>query len=478
MPVCWGYWLESFLQDEESREEALDEVLIAGKLAEVARGSGRGALEKKALKATLWTVVDYGSGQGLRVVNSLVLTRLLFPDAFGLMTLVSTMIVGVTLLSDIGLAPSVIQSRRGDEPGFLNTAWTLQAIRGSLLWLAALVMAWPAAVFYHDRKLLALLPVLALNTLMTGFNSTNLLSLSRHMGVRRLFYFDFSSQVVALVVTVAWAYRWHSVWALVGGNVATNVYRLVLSHNKRLIPGVKNRFEWDRTAIKEIVGFGKWLLLGTAFTFFATQSDRLILGKLTTFTMLGIYGIAFQISDVPRSVINAFSYKVGYPFVAKIIDLPRADFRVQFLKYRRLALLVGAVLLSVMVTWGDLLLKLYKPAYREGSWMVPILAVGLWHTLLYMTVNPVLLSLGKSKYNAVGNGAYCVAMLVSIPLAFHYFGMLGAVIAVAAGDFPLYVVTAFGGVREGIRQMRQDGEMTLVFLGLLAVEIGTRHMVR
>ena len=474
--------MESFLTDAELREDAVDEMLVAGRLAhpEPTTPAGvSGLLEKKAIKATLWTVVDYGAGQGLRVVNSLVLTRLLAPSAFGLMTLVSTLIVGVTLLSDIGLAPSVIQSKRGDEPGFLNTAWTLQALRGGGLWLAALLMAWPASVFYHDRTLLYILPVLALNTLMTGFISTNLLTLSRHLGVRRLFYFDFSSQIVALVVTVAWAYRWPSVWALVGGNMATNVYRLALSHNKRLIPGVRNRFEWDKSAVKEIAHFGKWVLLGTAFYFFGSQSDRLILGRVVPLATLGIYGIAFSLSDIPRSVIQAFSYKVGYPFVAKIIDLPRVEFRTQFLKYRRLTLLVGAGLLSVMVAWGDLLVtKLYKPAYHEGGWMVPILAIGLWHTLLYMTTSPVLFSLGKSKYNAIGNGAYCVAMLTGIPLAFHFYGLLGAVIAVAAGDLPLYLVTQFGAVREGIKPLRQDAEMTAVFVAFLAAEIGLRHLFR
>ena len=317
--------MEALITDAEAREEALDEALTAGaRDARTTPPREVGSLETRALKATGWTLVDYGSGQALRLVNSWVLTRLLFPAAFGQMTLVTTLIVGITLLSDIGLAPSVIQSQRGDEPAFLNTAWTLQVLRGGALWLVACMLAWPAAAFYHDRTLLAVLPVLALSTLMTGFNSTSLLTLSRHMGVRRMFYFDFSSQIVALLVTVGWAMKWPSVWALVAGNLATNLYRLVLSHHATLMPGLRNRFHWDRTAAHEIARFGKWIVLGTAFYFFASQGDRLILGKKISLAELGVYGIAFSLSDVPRSIINAFSYKVGYPFVAKIIHLPQA----------------------------------------------------------------------------------------------------------------------------------------------------------
>ncbi len=438
----------------------------------------RGKLESTALHATLWTVLDYGAGQTLRLANSWILTRLLVPAAFGEMTLVMTLIVGISLLSDIGLAPSVIQSPRGDEPKFLNAAFSLQALRGGTLWILALAMAWPAAWFYNDRSLLYVLPVLALTVLIDGVTSTNMLVLSRHMEVRRIFSIDFSAQILQLVVTIGYAY-WHpSVWALVFGNLASKGFKLIVSHT-RLVPGERNRFEWDPESIKGILHFGKWIFLGTALFFFASQADRLILGKKVSFTELGVYGIAFSLSDIPRSVIGAFSYKVGYPFIAKIIHLPLAEFRVQFLKYRGYTLMVGGFLLALMVVFGgDLVRLVYKPAYYAAAWMVPVLAAGLWHTLLYQTTSPVLFSLGKSKYNAAGNAGYCAAILIGIPLAFHFYKLPGAVVAVAAGDLPLYLVTQFGAVREKIQPMKQDALMTLAFLATLAILFALRHSIR
>ena len=75
-------------------------------------------------------------------------------------------------------------------------------------WLIAVAISWPMAIFYHDPQLKYLLPVLSLMILIGGFNSTNLLSLSRHMRVRRLFGIDGSTAVVSLIVTVIWAYFW------------------------------------------------------------------------------------------------------------------------------------------------------------------------------------------------------------------------------------------------------------------------------
>lgn len=442
-------------------------------------------LEATALRATLWTVLSYGASQALRVVNSLVLTHLLLPSAFGEMSLVTTLIVGMTLLSDLGLGPSIIQSKRGDEPDFLNTAWTLQVLRGVLLWLIAVALAVPAAHFYHDPRLIRVFPVLALTMIVTGFNSTGLLTLSRHMGVRRLFAIEFSTQIVALAITVGWAYRWPSVWALVAGTVTSCLYRLALSHHPSTMAGHRNRFTLNRECIRDILKFGKWIVLGTALYFFASQADRLILGSYVSMATLGIYGIAFQISDVPRSVINAFSAKVGFPFVSKMIHRPMPEFRPQFLRYRSYALLLGAVLLAAMAIWGPfVILRLYPARYADAAWMIPILALGLWHTLLYTTTSPVLLALGKSSYNAVGNAAYAVAMLGGIPLAWHLGnehgrgqGLFWAVVAIAAGDFPLYLVTQFGATREGVRPLRQDALLTGAFLACLGFGWGLRHFL-
>lgn len=471
---------DQLARDFASRSDALSsleagplvpEVLAASPATIASPQREHAALKSTALKATFWTIMDYGAGQVLRVVNSLVLTRLLLPSAFGEMMLVTTLIVGITMLSDIGLAPSVIQSKRGDDPDFLNTAWTLQALRGTGLWLCSLILAWPASRFYHDPKLLAVLPVLAFSSVISGFYGAGYMTLSRHMSMRRLFAIDFSTQAFTLLVTIAWALWRPSVWALVVGNIAASLFRLLLTHHPKVIPGVRNRFRWEREALHEIVHFGKWIALGTAFFFFASQADRLVLGKLVSLTVLGLYGIAFQISDVPRSIIAALSTKVGYPYVSRISSLPREEFREQFLRYRRYVLLIGAVLLSVMAVWGDLLITtFYSARYAGAAWMVRWLALGLWHTLMYQTTGPVLFALGKSKYNAAGNAAYAVAMLIGIPLAYRYFGLLGAVIAVALGDFPLYLVIEWGAMRERIRPLWQDLQLTSVFAALLTVE--------
>jgi O-antigen/teichoic acid export membrane protein len=298
------------------------------------------------------------------------------------------------------------------------------------------------------------------------------------MGVRRVFLLDISSQVVSLMVTAGTALVFRSVWALVIGAVVSTLYRLVLSHCRGLIPGIKNTFCWDRESIHNLIHFGKWILLATALFFFASQADRLIMGKLISFSLLGVYGIAYSVSDIPRAIINAFANRVGFPFIAKMSHLPITEFRRIFLQYRFRTLVAGATLLCLMVHLGGFLVtRMYDSRYHAASWMVPVLAIGLWHTLLYSTTMPALLSLGKSHYGAIGNATYFVAIITAIPLGFHFFGMFGAVIAVAAGDFPLYCVLVAGASREGVSTWRQDLQATGIFLILLSAGLLLRKVI-
>ena len=434
------------------------------------------ALESKALKGTYLVVVFYGAAMALRILSSYVLTRLFAPELFGLMALLTTIIVGLTLFSHIGLEDSVIQNPRGDEEVFLNTAWTIQTLRGVGIWLVTLLLAWPFIRIYPEVHSIWLLPVLGFGCVIAGLSSPNLLTLSRHLGVGRLSMLELSAQFTLFATSVIFAYYiTRSVWALALGRITSELVRTAFSY--RLAGrGIRPRFVLDKNCVHALLTFGRWILIGTVLTFLANQSDRLILSKLTTLTMLGIYSVAFSLSDVPRQIILMFSSKVGFPFIAKLAHKPRPEFRQVLIKYRAMVLAAGAVLLTVTVCTGDVLIThILDKRYHEATWMVAILAVGLWHTLLYSTVTPAIMSLQKAHYNALANFFYFFTLCTLLPLGFHFYGMIGAVAAVAISDLPMYFVNVYASYKHGLGMLRQDGAMTVVFVITLAAGLAIRH---
>jgi O-antigen/teichoic acid export membrane protein len=273
---------------------------------------------------------------------------------------------------------------------------------------------------------------------------------------------------------VVWALFSPTIWALVGGRVIAEAIRCAATYWFK--PLTLPKFAWDRSAVKEIVKFGKWIMLGTALTFLASQSDKLILGKLITLSLLGLYGVVYSMSDIPRQIINQFCTKVGFPFLAKFQEMPRPEYRKQFLKYRRLVLLAGAALLTFVVCIGDIFIRLvYNHRYHDAAWMVGILAVGLWHTLLYSTVSPATFALQRSHYNAFAQAVYCVTLFAALPWGFHHYGIIGVLVAVAAADLPMYFCFQYAAFREGIDTVTQDVLLTVFFVAVLSGGLVLRH---
>lgn len=431
------------------------------------------SLKKQAIRGTIWTIAGYGTSQILRFGSNLILTRLLAPELFGLMSLVTIFIVGLHLFSDVGVSVNVVQNKRGDEPDYLNTAWTIQVIRGAILSVVCLLITWPLAQLYAEPQLLWLIPIIGtLGTLVEAFRSPVMFSLERHMKVGLQTKIDLSVQVISIAAMIAFAWIRPSIWALVFGGAVSTVVKLVWSY---LLPGPRPKFAWDKEAVHEILTMGRWIFLSTALTFVAEQADRLILGKLFSLELLGVYSIALMLSDVPRSITVNLSGKVIFPAISKFSHLPRPELRSKILNNRRLMLLALSVGMAVLVGFGDQVIRLlYDSRYQDAAWMLPILAIGIWPRLICATIEPVLFSIGAVQYTTFGNLCRFVFTVAAIFLGFHWLGIVGAVIGVALNDLLYYIVVCYGLKREGFGCISQDLKATGLFLGLVALAVMLR----
>lgn len=421
------------------------------------------SLKKLATRGAIWTIFGYGSSQLLRLGSNIILTRLLVPEFFGLMALVNTFIIGLNLFSDLGIEPSIIRSQRWREPILLNTAWTLQVIRGWGLWLVSITIAWPIAQFYEDSRLLWIIPIVGLTTTINGFASTSLALLRRELEIGKLIKFELATQVLSLTILVVWSYLSKSIWALIGGSLIGSLIKTFWSH--RLVPEISNNFAWDRESLEEIVSFGRWVFISTFMYFLASQSDRLILGKLFSLSMLGVYTIALTLSEIPRSIVQNLSQQIIFPLVSQQAHLSRENLKIKILEKRRLLLIIFACLVAVLVSFGDLLiLRLYDWRYAQGAWMFFFLAIGIWPATLTEPMARCLNALGKPYYLAIGSCLRFLFIIILMPYGFDKLGELGAIIIVALNDLPTYVVVTYGLWREKLTCLIQDVQATGIFI--------------
>ena len=393
-----------------------------------------------AIRGSFWTLIGYGASQVLRLVGNVVLARLLFPEAFGIMALVLVVMQGLNMLSDAGIERSIVQNRRGDEVVFLNTAWTIQIMRGFMLWIFACLLAWPMARLYGEPQLVQLLIVTGFGPIISGFTSTSLITLKRRVEIGPLARLEFLAQSVSLIVVICWALLHPTVWAIVAGGLVAAGLTLIVSHTAYRQHSC--RIAWDRDSARELIRFGKWIFLATAVMFLASRCDRLILGKMLSLTELGIYSIALIFASISLRVAMRLMNTVLFPILCRQQD-NIARLVAMCLDARRLVLWIGASGCAVIAILSPVFFgALYDPRYAEAGQIAQWLTLLIWTSLLEMGLGPVPLALGRSKVLFVGNVIRMSGVGLAL-LGYRFAGLPGFIVGMSVGPLLAHTYYVF-----------------------------------
>jgi O-antigen/teichoic acid export membrane protein len=384
------------------------------------------------------------------------------------MALVALVIQGLQMFSDLGIRQCVIQHPRGDEPVFLNTAWTVQVLRGAILFLGSLALAWPMAAFYEESNLLWLVPLAGLGALVYGFSSTSLLTYSREVRrgplVRRevgVYVVTYTAVVAAVwLLRQSWPGGGTEGWELViiaTGMIVAPLGEVLLSFTLR--PAAPHRFEWEPEARRELLQFGGWVFVSSACTFLAAQADRLMVGKLSLET-LGVYHIAVVIVALPVGVVMALAYNLAFPLMSDTIRGGEPADRA-FRRSHRGLLVVSALLLVGLASVGPPFVRLfYDDRYETTAALIRYLAIAAWFTAILIPGELALLALGDTRGLAMGQVVRLAFVSVLLPGGYWLAGLPGLIVGVALGELVRYAVLAVYLDRAGIRAYRADAALT------------------
>ncbi len=390
---------------------------------------------RHVIKSSVWIFGGQFLGQLFRLVNNLIMTRLLVPDMFGVMTVANTVMLGLWLCSYMGIEHNVIQSPKGDDQGFLNSAWTFQVVRGVFLWLVALSISLglylansagiiPVDSVYGDESLPAIIAALSFLALVMGFESMNKASASRHMLVGKLTLIELGSQIIGLVSMIVFAMFYQSVWALVFGTMVLSITHMLGTYV--VLPGPLNKLVWDKKDFKELFDFGKWLLLTVLLGFFVKNSDKLILGALITPKLLGIYSIAIFLIRAVQEVFYKWGTAVTLPVLSRVYRENSSELSKAYYKFGVPLDIVTLFLAGLMFNAGYILIEiLYDSRYDGAGQMMQILSVALLGSRTIMA-DQLYVAIGKPKMSVPMNILQLIVLFVGIVPAYRYFGMNGA----------------------------------------------------
>lgn len=401
----------------------------------------RKTLASRALGGSILSIIGFGGGQTMRLASNLILTRILSPDDFGLMTLVTGFLIGLTMFSDMGLGPSIQQSKRGDDPAFLDTAWTLKIIRGGILLAVSTLIAWPLALFYQAPEFAHVFPVAAISLLIAGFNPTRIDTAARHMYLGRLTAIELTAQAINIGIVVLAAFWLQSVWALVIGNVAGAVVMLTLTW--LFLPGHVDRFRLEPEARAELMHFGKWIFLSTICGFLLFQGDRLILGRVLTLEQLGIYNIGQFLGTVPMMLGGAIGGRLFIPMYRQ--HPPQESLaNVRMLMRTRAAvaalLILGVTILALTGPW--IVELLYDARYHRAGGLLILIALLQLPQILTISYDYSALAAGDTRGVFIMQANRALIYVICVGFGAYWDGLAGVFIGQAIAfvlNYPVVV---------------------------------------
>jgi O-antigen/teichoic acid export membrane protein len=421
---------------------------------------------------TVWTVVGYTVTQSLRFITNVVLARLLAPEILGIFIIVNTLRTGAELLSDIGTTQSVVQARGADDPGFYSTAWTMQIIRGALVFTVFLITAQPIAGYFEIPNLAEILIGSGVTFLIGGFTSLGPCMLQRRMELARLKTFEIIVAAAFTVFQVSIVYICPTVWSLVWGLLFGTAFRAIASFR---IYQMSHRFLLIRAYVRQIFVFAKWVSLSSVLYFLTISFDRLYLAGAVSLQVLGVYGIARTIAEIVNLLVLSLGNSLVFPYIAENSNRDRAALRREVVQVRLWFLLIAAIGLSALVASADVAIKvLFDERYVAAGWMTAVLVSGGWFSLLCTLNETTLLGFGRSVYAAAGNGVKFVWLAGALPLTLSRYGIVEAVVAVALADACRYVPILAGQMREEFSFFLQDLAATLLLFLMVGCWLGLR----
>ena len=426
-----------------------------------------GSIPRPTIIRIGWATGSFGLIQVLRFANNVILARLLSPPLFGLMLIVNSIKTGVELISDVGINQNIVSNKAGHTPDFYDTAWTMKVIRGVALGAFFFLTAQLFASFFEQPELALIMPVVALTFIFLGFQSISSALLQKRKTIGPSTTAEVVVAAISLVVHVALALVTPTIWALVLGSVITSAAALIASY--LIISGARHRFMIGRASAREIVVFGKWIFLSSIIYFLAMNFDRLYFAKLITLAELGVYSIARSLADMLSNLVIRSSNMVLFPSVAAM-RTTNPELRAKLLHGRRMVLALVAVGLGCFVAVSDLVVNLlYDQRYESAGLILPVLLLGVWLAILCVVNDSILLGTGKPAYTTTANAAKLATLVVGIPIAFHYEGLLGAVLIINVGEAVRYVTLWWFSRRQHLGFGRDDLALTILFLNTIPV---------
>lgn len=366
----------------------------------------------------------------LRIGSNLILTRLLAPEAFGVVGVITAINVIMAMLTDMGFNPFVIRSPRGAEKGFLDVIWTVRLFRSALLTVLMIVLAGPLALAFGKPELETPIRACSFLFLLEGLRALSLVTALRTRRVSFVSVVEFAVTVLHIAATVGAALIFKNFWAIIFGMYAGRLVNLFFSY--ALFPGFSHRLAFDRKIGKELWAFSRLVVISSIITLILGQADKVFIGRTLSLDALGLYMLAVNLTSAGQHLVLTYVSRVLLPAYSQAARRSREALAEIFYSARWRITLILAFLLGGAAGGGHLLARiLFDERYLGAGIFISLLSLGPLFLLVTRPAEQALIALGNVRSTVEANVVRLVWIAIAAPAGYHFFGIVGLVAAFA-----------------------------------------------
>jgi PST family polysaccharide transporter len=344
----------------------------------------------------------------------MVLARLLTPNDFGMVGMVTAFTGVLTLFRDFGLSSAAVQRMTVTEEQISTLFW-INLLLGTALGLIALGMAPAIAAFYDEPRLFGMTAVLAAGFVFNAAGTQHSALLQREMRFSALAVISVVSLLVGTAIAIVGAKAGYGYWALVAMSVASPLVATIgFWIAASWVPAMPHR----RAGIRSMIHFGGALTFTSLVVYIGYNAEKVLIGRLWGADAIGIYGRAYQLVSIPTENLNSAVGEVAFSALSRLQNDP-VRLRSYFLKGFSLVL---GLTLPITIACGlfadDIVFVLLGPQWRDAAAIVRLLAPTI---MIFAIINP----LGWQMFSIglVARGMKAGPVLATLMIAGYVIGL-------------------------------------------------------
>lgn len=375
---------------------------------------------------SLFLVSANGIQLFVRLLSTVVLTRILDPSAYGVLAIVATIQIIISLTSDLGIYSYVVRNEKFDDRDFLNEVWTIRLIRGALNSVVIFSLAPFVASYTKLPEIESVVQAASVIPFLESLTSMTFATAAREGKIKQLTISELVPAILGILSSILLCYQLDSYWGVIFAGYISTVMKIALSYYMFNNSSRELRLSWE--SIKNMWTFSKYILPSSMISLIIGQADKIVFSRIFSIHNLGLYNVASNLGLAPISLVSSYSSRILYPAFVRAsagstTEISREFYQTDYLVRSIIIFLFGVFCFSSELIIG----LLYDDRYIGASNYLFILSIYSSISYIVSITLDALLAIGKIRATFQSNIVRVFSLIIS-GLALYYYASVDYVI--------------------------------------------------